>query len=77
MVKITVLLWELTQNLNEQSGHGCISLFEAVYCVSPVGKYPAGCAAFCLVLPNVELEESGIKEDKEQSEEQTYTEVRM
>ena len=47
------------------------------YCVSPAGKYPAGCAAFRLISPNVELEESGIKEDKEQSEEQTYTEVRV
>ena len=46
-------------------------------CVSPAGKYLAGCAAFRLVSPNVELEESGIKEDKEQSEEQTYTEVKM
>ena len=42
---------------------------EARYSVSPAGKYPAGCAAFRLVSPNVELEESGIKEDKEQSEE--------
>ena len=46
------------------------------YCVSPAGKSPAGCAAFRLISPNVELEESGIKEDKEQSEEQTYTQVR-
>ena len=41
----------------------------------PAGKYPLGCTAFRNISPNIELEESGIKEDKEQSEEQTYTEV--
>ena len=56
---------------------GIFFLFEATHCVSPAGKYLADCAAFRLVSPNVEPEESGIKEDKEQSEEQTYTEVKM
>ena len=55
-----------------ENTHSCLNS-----CVSRAGKYPAGCAAFRLVSPNVELEESGIKEDKEQSEEQTYTEVRV
>ena len=45
----------------------CLKVLD-ILCVSPAGKSPAGCAAFHLVSPNVELEESGIKEDKEQSE---------
>ena len=38
-------------------------------------KYLFGYAAFRNISPHIELEESGIKEDKEQSEEQMYTEV--
>ena len=38
-------------------------------------KYLFGYAAFRNISPHIELEESGIKEDKERSEEQTYTEV--
>ena len=38
-------------------------------------KYLFGYAAFRNISPHIVLEESGIKEDKEQSEEQMYTEV--
>jgi len=38
-------------------------------------KYLFGYAAFRNISPHIELEESGIKEDKELSEEQIYTEV--
>ena len=39
------------------------------------GIYQDGCHAFKKVSPNVELEESGIKEDKEFSESCQYSEV--
>ena len=39
------------------------------------GIYQDGCHAFKKISPNVELEESGIKEDKEFSESCQYSEV--
>jgi len=41
---------------------------------APTEKYLLGCGAFWNISPNIELEESGIKEDKEQLEEEMYTE---
>ncbi len=39
--------------------------------------FPAGCACFSRVSPNVALEESSIKSDQETGDEQTFSEVML